>query len=214
MFNVTSGSLRDYNQYVNPAPFDDVNTKLKKWERQKTDSTLWNKFARNAVLLYELVKQEVEYERTGRQVASPRTIYNRQYGDCEDQSVLLASLAGAADAINDIRFTYVRDHVLLELGTLTTDGSRDDGVVKQIHKAYREYFDRDINELHWEFDTNPRGHQRAWLVADPTNTRGHLGSIGGLQHSGDAHRDMEGWKWRTLRGHQEVPSEFAEYHRR
>lgn len=215
MFNLTSNdNLRDYTQYVDPEAFPDASEKLKNWGRTKADSTLWNKFARNAVLVYELVKQQIDYEKTGRTVASPRTIYRRQYGDCEDMSVLLASLAGAADAINHIRFTYVKDHVLVQIGTLTPDGEPSDGVVKQIYKAYREYFDREIGDLYWEYDTNRRGHTRAWLVADPTNDRGYLGSIGGLQTSGDVHRGMDGWKWRTLKGYRELPSRLAEYHRR
>lgn len=199
--------LRNYNKFVDPEPFKGISNYLvDKADELTGDDSIWSRTNRDVVLLYEKVSREVEYSDTGERVKPPDEMDWELNGDCEDQSVYLASLYAAAICISDFRFTYVvsKDggrHVLLEVAPYVS-GTGPDEFSSDIGSAYRKLYDRRVGEMAWEWDEG-----KPWFVADP-EIGSYVGDISALERNGHVVKNGSDWNWNRIIGYRKVPDQL------
>ena len=148
--------------------------------------------------LHFFVAEGSSYERTGSSIPDPGDMLYRLEGDCQDQSVLLASLYMSVDL--DVRFVRVskpgQSHVLTEVYCPAPDS---DLVCSVLRKFYSRELGRDVGEIAFEERSGESGF---WLVADP-EWSSFVGDISTLR--GDYITDSaSGWEWRDLRQVQKM----------
>lgn len=150
-----------------------------------------------AAALHFFVGSGAEYSLTGFDVSDPDEMLQRLSGDCEDQSVLLASLYRSVGL--DFRILFVRSdpssrqgHVLVEVYCPVPDRELVCGVLR---KFYRRELGREVEELFFEERSGETGF---WLLADPEFSY-YLGDLWELKEEGYA-RDLGGggWEWTDL----------------
>lgn len=149
--------------------------------------------------LHYLVANGTDYFLSGSDIPSPSEMLGRLQGDCEDQSVLLASCYMAAGL--EPRFVIISDnegnngHVLPEVYCPVPDPDTTSSVIR---KFYRRELDLDIDTISWE-DCSRSGY---WFVADPEFSR-YVGDIQDLERDGYIRNTGSEWEWCTLREVQE-----------
>jgi len=145
--------------------------------------------------LHFLVSNGTDYFTTGAYIPKPTEMLDELHGDCQDQSVLLASLYIASGL--EPRFVAISDaygdnpHVLTEVYCSVPETETTYSVMETF---YEEELDLRTETFSWT-QSNDSGY---WYVADPEFSR-YVGDIKGLKRD-DYIRDTEtGWEWCNCR---------------
>lgn len=157
--------------------------------------TRFPEYVVSAAGLHYLCAEASSYGNTGDRVFDPDEMLMRLNGDCQDQSVLLASMYLAADL--EVRFVRIDKpggdrHVLTEVYCPVSDSQLTSEVFSEF---YRREVGEGIGDVGWE---GARGRDGVWLVADPVFSR-YVGDIRDLRRDGYIEmRGSGGWEWRDL----------------
>lgn len=141
--------------------------------------------------LHFLVSNGTEYFSSGAYIPEPTEMVDKLQGDCEDQSVLLASLYIASGL--EPRFVIISDaygnnpHVLTEVYCSVPDTDTTHSVLETF---YQEELDMRIETVSWEHSSDS-GY---WYVADPEFSR-YIGDIKSLKRDDYIRDTGSGWEW-------------------
>jgi len=145
--------------------------------------------------LHFFVEQASVYEDSGPSIPDPDEMLYRLEGDCQDQSVLLASMYLSVGL--DVRFVRIKDefgegsHVFPEVYCPAPDREL---VCSAVRKFYDREFDRRIDEIYFEGNDSELGF---WLIADPEFSR-YVGDVESLRRDDYVHDTAGGWQWTNL----------------
>lgn len=181
---------------------DRINTE-KTWPTQEILSN-YNTKVQTAVerttLLHHYLYNEIKYIPKPIRTSNPKTpvqTLERKGGNCEEQSILLASLlsqiTGVQARILSIQNPEEYNHVLLE--THFPHSSPED-VVDTVKEIYAEH-DR-LQETPDALYAEQDSEQRTWFITDPEQSH-WLGDMNSLFNSDWAHKTENSWQWNKMR---------------
>lgn len=183
--------MSSYFEAVAPERFGFVRSTL----RDVFRPTRFPEYVVSAAGLHYLCSEASSFDNTGDRVFDPDEMLMRLKGDCQDQSVLLASMYLAAGL--DVRFVRIDrpggdSHVLPEVYCPVSDSDL-------ISDVFREFYSREIGESVGQVAfEGSRGRDGYWLVADPVFSR-YVGDIRDLEQDGFIEVDSSGsWSWKDL----------------
>lgn len=185
----------DYFEKVAPEPFEFIESDVK--------SRFNSKFPEWVLLscgLHFLVSNGTDYFLSGASIPDPTDMVDKLEGDCQDQSVLLASLYIASGL--EPRFVAISDrygkkpHVLTEVHCSVPDTETTYSVIE---KFYDEELDMMTETISWE-STNQKGY---WYVADPEFSR-YIGDIESLKQDDYIRDTGSEWEWYNCRDIQSL----------
>ncbi|WP_276273646.1 hypothetical protein [Haloarcula litorea] len=182
----------EFFKYAAPERFGFVDSALKDF----FEPTRFPEYVVKACGLHYLLAEASTYERTGRTPFDPGEMMHKLKGDCQDQSVLLASmyLAGGLE----VRFIRVDSpvgelHVLPEVYCPVSD---PDLIADVLTEFYSRELGVGIGDVAWEKEA---GRDGFWLIADPIFSE-YVGDLSDLEHDGyvEFFGGNGDWEWVEL----------------
>lgn len=204
---ITESDIREIKQYTSPEPFTGISQKTREWEEQLTGGdSYFIDWVRDAILLYELVRTEIEFVDTGRKLHYPPETYQKQRGDCVDQCFLLTALYTASESIEHIRITSINNpdnelHAVLQVGIL--DDHQTNLVLDDFHEAYQVMYGVEIDKL-MTYRDKKNEVDYLWLIADPTSGR-YLSCPEELEIAGFIRNTESSWEWTDPKVSLDIP---------
>jgi len=190
--------LRKYKKRVKPRKFSYIPDLInERYDSPEPDSIV------NMAICHKLVYDKVDYHHSGSKIHQPDTMLDRLSGDCQDHSVLLATLFKACGLdVSIIRVSSSRGyHILTEVKNPLSSINE---ACSSLRRFYWEEFERFPEEIAYEKHGNS-----CWLIADTAGDENagwseHVGDI--QSHIGDCAKKTRsnGWTWHNLSGRIEV----------
>ncbi|MUV56095.1 hypothetical protein [Halogeometricum sp. CBA1124] len=160
---------KNYISYLEPRRFSNIEEDIISATQCYCQGEPYKKWVRDAATIHSFVSDKSDYHLSGRTVHKPSSMMDgwKISGDCEDQTVLLSSMACSTSTITDIQLIAVNSsfrgddaHILTMFGI---PQNRRDRVVDLIKNFYDEVLNYSIGAICWE---NYQG--RTYFPADAT----------------------------------------------
>ena len=202
----------DYTQYVRTNQFDNISYELRDFvsENSPIEPIVHEEGVQNSVLIFEIVRRKVEWRETGDRIRNPKDVYDSKYGDCEDQSILLASMIAATRLLKHVRFVQLRlgpneGHVFPEIGIELSIKDLDD-VLESIEESYSAFLNEYIGHVSYRMEHNVGRFDTdiMWIPADTTCCQ-YLGDIDNPRDAGYVRGPSDNWRWNNVHDVKEVP---------
>lgn len=192
--------MRKYREQIRPSRFDYVPEMI----NRRFDSSEPEPIVQMAVC-HRIAYGEVEYHHSGSQIHTPDDMLDSLSGDCQDHSVLVATLLKACglnvSLVRVSRKGSSQGHVLPEVQNPLASIEE---ACDSLRRFYWNQFDLFPEEIGYERDGG-----RYWIVADTAGDLNagwseHLGDISGYDGKYIERKDGGDWEWWNVRSRFEV----------
>ncbi len=187
--------MKDYQARAREHSLSDVEDKI--WS--ESYEYPW---ASEAVKAYEHIRREINYEKTGPLPRNPVEQYELGKGDCQDQTLMLATIWNSLEYVGR-SVSVSREsagHVLFEIGHIEHTDSLS-YALDEIAAAYQYEYGQDIGEIYYEQDSD--NSDKYWIVADPVQGD-YIGDASELIDKGYIDESFGSWQWSDLKQYQEI----------
>lgn len=186
--------MRDYTQFMEPGSFSFITQRIDdEFPRFKPRKIKY------LCVIFEILRQGVDYHKSGRKVPSASQMMDRLSGDCEDQGVLINSMFEAAGLNSAFLRTKVPRKTNGHIVSLVEEPLGDiNETCRQIRRFYLENYNITAGDIHYD-----QFNGKNWIIAD--NFSNYPGHAQALINEDYIKENGSTWRWNEFKEFLEAP---------